>query len=181
MKVIMVIDMLEDFIYENGALYIGPTSKKVVKQIKKRLSKYKENNEKYIIIFLCDSHDKDDVEFKLFPKHCVVGTQGAKVVKELVSGDGLLSGNLDNVITISKTKYSGFYNTSLESILSQYNVEEIELCGVCTSICVLFTAVDLVNREYSVIIHKDCVADFDFEAHSFALRHMENILGIKIV
>jgi nicotinamidase/pyrazinamidase len=37
------------------------------------------------------------------------------------------------------------------------------------------------NRDYPVEIYTDCVASFDEEAHRFALKHMEKILGAKLV
>ena len=45
----------------------------------------------------------------------------------------------------------------------------------------MHTMVDLRNRNYSVVIPRDCVASFDPEAHECALKHMEKGLGAKIV
>jgi len=54
------------------------------------------------------------------------------------------------------------------------------LVGVCTNICVLYTAVDARMRNYSVTVIKEGVASFSQEAHEFALKEMENTLGVKI-
>ena len=53
--------------------------------------------------------------------------------------------------------------------------------GVCTSICVMETVSDLRDRDFDVVVHKDAVADFDPEAHEWALQRMEKILGAKVV
>jgi nicotinamidase-related amidase len=45
----------------------------------------------------------------------------------------------------------------------------------------MHTVADLRNRHYSVEVSKDCVASFDPEAHEFALKHMDKVLGAKIV
>jgi len=39
----------------------------------------------------------------------------------------------------------------------------------------------LVNRDYKVVVPRDCVADFDQEMHEFALKRMKNIYGAEIV
>ncbi|MDI6641914.1 MAG: isochorismatase family cysteine hydrolase, partial [Elusimicrobiota bacterium] len=119
-----------------------------------------------------DAHKEDDLEFKIFPKHCIDGTKGAEIIEELrpKSED----------IIVKKTRYSGFYNTNLSQILKENKVSEVELVGVCTSICVMDTAGELRNRDYKVIVYKDGVADFDPKAHSFALERMEKIYGCKV-
>jgi len=54
------------------------------------------------------------------------------------------------------------------------------LVGVCTNICVLYTACDARMRTYDVTVLRDAVASFDPEAHDFALEQMENVLGVEV-
>jgi nicotinamidase-related amidase len=109
----------------------------------------------------------------MFPKHCVKGTRGAEIIDELSVKE--------NDIIISKTRYSGFYDTNLDKVLKDKKIEEVEVVGVCTSICVMDTVGDLRNRDYPVIVRKDGVADFDEEAHLFSLKRMEKIYGAKVL
>ena len=51
---------------------------------------------------------------------------------------------------------------------------------MCTDICVMHTAADARNRDYAVEVPVDCVASFDDEAHRWALKHMERVLGVKL-
>jgi nicotinamidase-related amidase len=46
---------------------------------------------------------------------------------------------------------------------------------------VLFTAADARNLGYPVTIYAQGVASFDAEAHRFALKEAENVLGCSIV
>jgi len=46
---------------------------------------------------------------------------------------------------------------------------------------VMHTVADARNRDYLVEVPADCVATFDQEAHRYALQHMENILGARVV
>jgi nicotinamidase-related amidase len=65
--------------------------------------------------------------------------------------------------------------------LRELNVTELELAGVCTQICVLYTAADARMLNYDVTVRRECVASFDPEAHEFALKEMERTLGVKVI
>ena len=54
------------------------------------------------------------------------------------------------------------------------------MVGNCTNICVLYTVADARFRDYAVEVPADCVATFDPEAHEFALKQMETVLGAKV-
>ena len=170
-KALIVIDMLKDFIEKDGALYCGDKARDIIPFVQKRIEEMR--NTGGTIIFLQDNHSEDDLEFEMYPKHCVKGTKGAEIIDEIEV-------NEDDIV-IPKTRYSGFYNTNLEQILKEKKIGEIEVVGVCTSICVMDTVGDLRNRDYSVTVWRDGVADFDDKAHWFALKRMEKIYGAKVV
>lgn len=109
----------------------------------------------------------------MFPAHCIAGSQGSQVIPELEvrSGDKI----------IRKRRYSAFFGTELDLYLREKGIQEIHLVGVCTNICVLFTAADARNLGYPVTIYAQGVASFDAEAHRFALKEAENVLGCSIV
>lgn len=166
-SVLIVVDMLNDFIDEKGALYCGQTARDIVPFVKKRMESFREAGNP--VIYLKDAHAEDDLEFKKFPPHCIAGTWGSRIIESLApqSGERVLS----------KTRYSGFYDTDLEALLSGYAPDEVEVVGVCTSICVMDTVGGLVNRDYAVRVPQDGVADFDPEAHRFALSRMQRVYG----
>ena len=53
-------------------------------------------------------------------------------------------------------------------------ISELILVGVCTNICVLYTAADARMLNYKVTVIKDGAASFSSEAHEFALKEIEN-------
>jgi len=171
MKALLVIDMLKDFLNKDGALYCGDESRKILPLIKEKIEQFHRKGD--LVVFICDSHDPDDLEFRLFPRHCVSGTSGAEVIDELPLGK--------QDFIVKKTRYSAFYKTKLDEILKKNKVSEVYVVGVCTSICVMDTVGDLRNRDYPVIVYKDGVADFDQKAHKFSLERMEKIYGSKII
>lgn len=170
MKALFVIDMLNDFLRKDGTLYCGDSSRKIIPFVKEKIDKFHKNGD--LVVFICDSHQENDSEFKVFPKHCLAGTQGAQIIDELAVD------KKDKIV--KKTRYSAFYRTELNHILEDNSVTEVHVVGVCTSICVMDTVGGLRNRDYKVIVHKDGVADFDEKAHQFSLERMKKTYGAKI-
>ena len=170
MKALLVIDMLKDFFDKDGALYCGDTSRLIIPFVKQKIDEFHECED--LVVYICDSHEEDDREFEMFPKHCVSGTRGAEIIDELPVQR--------SDIIITKTRFSAFYNTNLDQVLAKSGITEVHAVGVCTSICVMDTVGDLRNRDYKVIVYKQGVADLDQEAHDFSLKRMEKTYGAKV-
>jgi nicotinamidase/pyrazinamidase len=169
-RAVIVVDMLRGFLEEGYPLYCGAESRKIIPIVQRLLKDMQA--EGAAIIYLADTHDPDDKEFQMFPPHCVRGTAESEVIPELLDYPGMV---------IPKRRYSGFFDTDLEAVLVEIQPEEVVVVGVCTDICVMHTVADLRNRDYPVVVYADCVASFDEEAHAFALKHMERVLGAKVV
>jgi len=170
-NVVLVVDMLKGFLEPGHNLYhadsrrIIPNALQLVEQEKAAGSE---------ILFLADNHDPDDLEFQLFPVHCVIGTEETDVIPELV--DYVTAANL-----VAKKRYSGFFNTDLADRLALLAPEKLLVCGVATNVCVMHTVSDARNRDYAVEVYSDCVSGPDPEAHSWALSHCQRVLGAKVI
>lgn len=171
MKALVVIDMLVDFIKPEGALYIGAMAEDLVPAVKERIEKYR--SEGGLVIYLCDRHLEDDAEFAMFPPHGLHGSEGEKIIDELAPKSG------ERIIY--KRRFSAFFGTDLDLTLRDKGVDELELVGVCTNICILYTAASAGMLSYKVTVPKKAVASFDLEAHNFALQEMDKTLGIDII
>ncbi|PKB71617.1 MAG: hypothetical protein BZY87_04435 [SAR202 cluster bacterium Io17-Chloro-G6] len=171
-NVVLVIDMVKGFLEPGHNLYCGDASREIIPRVHGLLLRERAAGSE--ILFVSDHHDLDDLEFQVFPVHCVKGTEEPNVIAELSE---FLTG--DNVIP--KNRYSGFFNTSLEARLAAGKPDKIIICGVCTDICVLHTASDARNRDYAVEVPSDCVASFNPEAHNWALAHLKDILGTSVL
>ena len=167
---VLVIDMLRSFMEPGHALYAGDKARCIIPNVQRLLEKELAAGSK--IFFICDNHDPNDLEFKMFPPHCVAGTEEAKVIPELAGYPGEF---------VPKKRYSAFYNTPLEARLKKLRPRKLIICGVLTNICVLHTTADARNRDYEVEVPANCVASPDEAAHRFALEHMEKVLGAKLV
>lgn len=168
---LLVIDMLHDFLDEKGTLYLGGAAAQVRENVKKRLFEQRSAGEP--VLYVMDRHLPGDAEFQMFPPHCLAGEWGAEVVGDLKpeKGDFL----------VPKRRYSAFFGTDLDLTLREMKAKGIELAGVCTQICILYTAVEARMLNYEVTVRRNCVASFDPEAHRFALKEMEQTLGVKVI
>uniref|UniRef100_A0A7J2THJ0 Cysteine hydrolase n=1 Tax=Archaeoglobus fulgidus TaxID=2234 RepID=A0A7J2THJ0_ARCFL len=169
MEALIVVDMQKDFCYPEGALYISGAEQifektgKVIEAARKKMK----------IIFTMDWHRSDDEEFKIWPKHCIMGTKGAEIVDEL--------NTKEEDYFVRKRRYSAFFGTDLDLTLRELGVKRVYICGVATNICVLHTAGDAAIRGYEVAVIHDCtktLSDYDQE---YALRHMKNVFNARIM
>ncbi len=174
-RVLLVVDMLNDFIRKDGALYCGECAENIVPFVRQKVEEFVARG--LPVIFIIDAHDPQDLEFKRFPPHCIYGSEGADVIQELKSPVEEYS----FAIRVPKSRFSGFFRTNLNTILTDLKPEAVEVVGVCTHICVLYTVEELCNRDYDVIVHLDGVASFDQDAHQWAIRQMREVLGATVV
>jgi len=166
---VIVTDMLRCFMELGHSLYVGDKAREIIPNVQKLLERELARGSR--VFFICDNHDPDDLEFKMFPPHCIVGTPEAEVIPELARYPGQI---------ILKKRYSGFFNTDLEAKLRKLKPDKLIICGVNTDVCVLHTAADARNRDYPVEVPVDCVASPDEKSHQFALEHIEKALGAKL-
>ena len=174
-NVVLVADMLRGFLEaahdgETHSLYCGDAARRIIPNVRRLLEEERARGSH--VFFIADTHDPDDKEFEMFPPHCIRGTVESEVIPELRDIPGEL---------LPKNRYSAFVNTPLERRLAELKPEKVIICGVCTDICVLHTVSDARSRDYSVEVPADCVATFDPEAHRWALKHMQEILGAKVI
>ncbi len=170
-RALLVVDMIEDFAHEGGALYCGPSMAKIIPVIQRETARARAAGEP--VVYLTDNHLPDDAEFEMFPPHAVAGTKGAGIIPELAPKQG--------DVVIPKRRYSGFFGTDLDITLRERGVDTLRIVGDCTNICVLYTAADARNLGYEVEIVEEAVTSFDEEAHRDALRELEKTLGAKIL
>ena len=168
---VLVVDMVVGFLEPGRNLYCGDDSREIIPRVRALVER--EMAAGADVFFICDTHDPDDLEFQMFPVHCVRGTEEAEVIPELAD-------LAEKATVIRKRRYSAFFDTDLERRLADARPDKIIICGVCTDICVMHTAADARNLDYAVETPTDCVASFDPAAHRYALEHMNKILGVKL-
>lgn len=157
-KTLIVVDMQKDFI--DGALGTKE-AEAIVENVKKKIESYKENGDE--IIFTRDTHYDNYLETnegKHLPVvHCIKDTEGWMINKEL---------EVPEAIYIDKPSF-GYMNWK------DYNLEEVELVGLCTDICVVSNAliIKATYPEIKVSVDANCCAGVTPETHKAALTTMK--------
>lgn len=157
-KTLIVIDMQNDFI--DGALGTKEAVA-IVDNVKKKIAKYQENGDE--IIFTRDTHQPNYLETnegKHLPvEHCIEDTDGWKI------GEGL---EVPGAIYINKPSF-GYMNWK------DYDLEEVEIVGLCTDICVVSNAliIKATFPEIKVTVDASCCAGVTPESHEAALTTMK--------
>lgn len=167
MKYLIVVDMQKDFI--TGSLGTKEAQAILPGVIEKAKSYDGE------VIFTRDTHMPDYLdtqEGKNLPvKHCIIHEEGWKLDEELEA----LVQEKDVKIYNKPT----FGSVELAACLKEENdkmpIEEIELCGLCTDICVISNALLLkaFMPEVPVIVDAQCCAGVTPQSHRNALETMK--------
>ncbi len=157
-KTLIVVDMQKDFI--DGALGTKEAVA-IVENVKKKIATYQQNGDE--IIFTRDTHQADYMntnEGKHLPvEHCIEGTEGWMIEKSL---------EVPNAIYINKPTF-GYLNWA------DYKLEEVEMVGLCTDICVVSNAliIKATYPEIKVTVDASCCAGVTPESHAAALTTMK--------
>lgn len=168
---LIVVDMVRGFLEEGRPLDCGKPGRDIIPFVRDRVAVYHEAGKP--IIFVADNHAPDDAEFELFPPHCVEGTEETEVIPELA--EWAIPERM-----VAKTRYNAFYGTDLGDRLREIRPSVVEIVGVCTNICVLYTVQELHNHGIKALVPARGVASFDQEAHEFALGQMKSVLGATV-
>lgn len=163
MKYLIVVDMQNDFIC--GSLG-SELAKKIVPDVVEKVKNFDGK-----VIFTKDTHFADYMKTqegkKLPVEHCIKDTDGWQICDEL-------KGYADNVV--NKTTFG---SVNLPGILKDYGdeIEEIELCGLCTDICVISNAMILKASfpETKIIVDGKCCAGVSVKSHKTALEAMKTV------
>jgi len=102
-------------------------------------------------------------------KHCLEDNVRGKAIVELLQPD-------DDDYFVLKPKHSGFFSTTLDTLLEYLGVQTVIITGVAANICVLFTANDAYMRDLHLVVPADCVASNTEDENRYALDQMRKVL-----
>ncbi|TRZ95538.1 MAG: cysteine hydrolase [Dehalococcoidia bacterium] len=167
---ILVIDVQYDFIKEDGAIpCVGG------RDMVPRINRLTDAGRKagIPVIFTQEFHRKEKIDFGreldgAESYHCMEGTEGVKIVKELKIEQG------DYVI--KKPRYSAFLKTDLELLLNGLGVmagDTLIIVGDATNVCVHYTSAEAHQRDYRIRVVEECCAGTSLEEHEASLTAIE--------
>jgi nicotinamidase-related amidase len=77
---------------------------------------------------------------------------------------------------VLKPMHSGFYSTTLDTLLAHLGARTLILTGMAADVCVLFTANDAYMRGFRLLVPPDAVASWDPRECEAAVRKMQELL-----
>jgi nicotinamidase-related amidase len=77
---------------------------------------------------------------------------------------------------VLKPKHSGFFDTTLDTLLETLRIRRVILTGIAGNICVLFTANDAYMRDLKIFAPADCIVSNTPADNGHALRQIEAVL-----
>ncbi len=164
-KLLIVIDMQNDFI--DGSLGT-PEAVAIVENVKNKIRSYPAED----IIATMDTHGPDYLqtqEGKHLPvEHCIKPHKGWEIREDIAA-------LLDGAKTYEKPTFGSTAMAEDVKALAQKEEIEIELCGLCTDICVVSNALLLkaMMPEVKISVDAACCAGVTPESHAAALQTMK--------
>lgn len=169
-KILIVVDMQNDFI--DGALGT-PEAQAIVPNVVKKIEGFDGDK----IIVTKDTHFNNYLETqegkKLPVVHCIIGTEGWELNNDVRNS---LIHHPANFYEIEKPTFGSMELTQLFRGYPNYGEDlEIELCGLCTGICVISNAMLLKAsyKEAHIVVDASCCACVTPESHKNALEAMK--------
>jgi nicotinamidase-related amidase len=143
---LILIDVINDLEFPGGDKLL-PNALRMAENL--AALKHKAKQSKIPVIYVNDNFGKWRSDFKKLLAHCLDDDTRGKPVVELLKPD-------DDDYFVLKPKHSGFFSTTLDTLLQYLKAETLILTGLTADICVLFTANDAYMRDYTLIIPSDC-------------------------
>jgi nicotinamidase-related amidase len=119
------------------------------------------------VIYVNDNFGRWRSDFRALIDHCRKGP-GAELVDKL-------SPEHDDYFVL-KPKHSGFFSSSLETLLRYLGAGRLIITGIAGNFCVYFTANDAYMRDYEIVVPSDCTISNTARENRQALQSMKRYL-----
>ncbi|HEY0984525.1 cysteine hydrolase family protein [Schlesneria sp.] len=167
---LLLIDVINDLDFPEAESML-PRAMSMAQQIAGLKRRAREND--VPIIYVNDNFGRWRSDLLAQVEHCLRdGVRGKPIVQSLRPEE-------DDYFVL-KPKHSGFFSTTLDTLLEYLEVKTLILTGIATNICVLFTANDAYMRDFKLVVPQDCVASNTPEECDYALDQMQKILKADI-
>ena len=122
------------------------------------------------VIYVNDNFGRWKSDFRHTVNHCAQHGRGRDVVK-------LLRPEKSDYFVL-KPKHSGFFSTTLETLLRYLETQTLILTGIAGNFCVLFTANDAYMRYFNLFVPSDCAVSNTKTENESALGLMKKFLKV---
>jgi nicotinamidase-related amidase len=120
------------------------------------------------VIYVNDNFGRWKSDFRRTVEHCARDGCGREIV-DLLRPE-------ESDYFVLKPKHSGFFSTTLETLLRYLGTQTLILTGIAGNFCVLFTANDAYMRDFGLIVPSDCTVSNTKRENELALKLMRKFL-----
>jgi nicotinamidase-related amidase len=120
------------------------------------------------VVYVNDNFGRWKSDFRRTVDHCARHGRGRDVVKLLQPEE--------SDYFVLKPKHSGFFSTTLETLLRYLETQTLILTGIAGNFCVLFTANDAYMRDFNLFVPSDCAVSNTKKENESALMLMKKFL-----
>lgn len=183
---LIIIDMQRDFLYPGGfGEQLGndvSTTNAIIPNVEKMLEVARENE--LLIIHTREGHrpDLSDVPPSKQRRGGNIGEQGpmGRILVRGEYGHDIVDElqPLEGEVILDKPGKGAFYQTDLDLILKNKNIETLLVAGVTTHVCVQTTIREANDRGFECLMLEDCCAAFDKKDHDDSIRMINQQGGI---
>ena len=121
------------------------------------------------IIYVNDNFGQWRSDFRRTVAHCTSKRSPGRIVSARLKPS-------ERDYFVLKPKHSGFYDTTLETLLDDLKIKRVIVAGIAGNICVLFTANDAYMRGLRVFAPSDCIVSNTPKDNAHALQQIAHIL-----
>jgi nicotinamidase-related amidase len=126
------------------------------------------------VVYVNDNFGKWRSDFRRTVTHCTAAGSPGRVVSRRLRPSA-------RDYFVLKPRHSGFYHTTLATLLRELQVRRVILTGIAGNICVLFTAHDAYMLGLKILAPADCMVSNTPQENEGALRQIEGVLkGIVV-
>lgn len=165
---LLLVDVLNDLDFEE-ADRLEPQVRDIVKPLRALIAHARATH--IPIIYVNDNHGRWRSDGEAVVEH-VRESRGGFLAKAFAPHE--------EDYFILKPKHSGFYATTLDTVLRYLDAKVLIIAGLTGDRCVLFTANDAFLRDYEIVIPRDCVVSIDPRDNKQAIALMKRVLHAKI-
>ena len=163
---LLLIDVINDLAFP-GSEGLVEASKEMATAIHQL--KHQARELKIPVVYVNDNFGRWRSDFRAQVSHCLTSDVPGKPMVQMLEPT-------DQDYFVLKPKHSGFFSTTLDTLLQYLEVKTVILTGVAANICVLFTANDAYMRDLKIVVPSDCVASNTTDETAVALEQMRVVL-----
>ena len=168
--VLLLIDVINDLEFDGGDALLAPA---LAMATPLAALKRRARAAGIPAVYVNDNFGRWRSDLSALLEHCRrEGVRGRPLVERLMP-------EADDYFVL-KPKHSGFFSTTLDTLLAYLRARTLILTGLTADNCVLFTASDAYLRDFDVIVPPDCVASIDPRHTRQALDHMHRVLKAEL-